>query len=318
MVRLEVRVGGGRPAVYEVGDGGFLVGTVPGCDLRLPGANLPPVLCLVARQPGGASLRKLAPVQPITVNGRPVSSTYLADGDRVGVGAAELVVAIAIPEEAAPASPLSQLEDRLRQIETREQALRHAGRAGRGRPRRLARRAAGDRGRVRRAGGVARGTPGPGRSGWGTTSARSRGELESREKTCRQLQAEFARKEADLQARLADLEKREGASASSGQELARLRQELGDRFGQRRERLLTQQQALRKAARKIQRRKRDLDERQAKVDELERDWPTRQAELESRAEQVERERQHARRAARPARRAGSRSRSATSRAGWPS
>ena len=37
--------GSGRPTVYEVGDGGFLVGSVPGCDLRLPGANLPPVLC---------------------------------------------------------------------------------------------------------------------------------------------------------------------------------------------------------------------------------------------------------------------------------
>src|SRR6185437_12376361 len=43
-VRLEVRPARGRAALYEVGDGGFLVGSVPGCDLRLPGANLPPVV----------------------------------------------------------------------------------------------------------------------------------------------------------------------------------------------------------------------------------------------------------------------------------
>src|SRR5437764_2125514 len=101
-VRLEVRAGTARPTVYEVGDGGFLIGSVPGCDLRLPGANLAPVLCLIARQDGGASLRKLAPVQPISVNGRAVSSTYLADGDRVTLAGVELVVGIT-PNPAAVA-----------------------------------------------------------------------------------------------------------------------------------------------------------------------------------------------------------------------
>src|SRR4029077_15310003 len=64
VVRIEARVGSSRPTIYEVGDGGFLVGSVPGCDLRLPGPNLAPVLCLIARQPTGAVLRKLAPAQP--------------------------------------------------------------------------------------------------------------------------------------------------------------------------------------------------------------------------------------------------------------
>ena len=288
VVRLEVRVGGGRPATYEVGDGGFLVGSVPGCDLRLPGANLPPVLCLIARQPGGASLRKLAPVQPITINGRPVSSTYLADGDSVGVGAAELVVAIALQEEAAP-SPLSQLEDRLRQIEAREQALREQA----------------EQVETERATWHARRTEIEAECGeqsglleelqsrvkrFGQDLSASRGDLDLREKVCRQLQDEFTHKEADLTARLADLDQREGEVGTLRQELARLRQELGDRFGQRRDKILTQQQSLRKAARKIVRRKRDLDERQVKVEEFERDWAMRQAELESRGEQVERER----------------------------
>ncbi len=107
-VQLEVRVGrsaDGAPRLfYEVGDGGFLVGSVPGCDLRLPGANLAPVLCLVARQAAGASLRKLAPVQPISVNGRTVTSAYLEDGDRITLGPAEMVVRIsgALPQANEP------------------------------------------------------------------------------------------------------------------------------------------------------------------------------------------------------------------------
>src|SRR3954468_6449185 len=93
-VRLEVRAGTARATVYEVGDGGFLVGSVPGCDLRLPGANLAPVLCLISRNAAGAALRKLAPVQPILVNGRQVTSTYLNDGDQLSLGIVELVVSV--------------------------------------------------------------------------------------------------------------------------------------------------------------------------------------------------------------------------------
>src|SRR5579864_9482347 len=94
VVRLEVRIGrtpeGSRPAVYEVGDGGFLIGSVPGCDLRLPGANLPPVLCLIGRHAAGASLRKLAPVQSLAVNGRAVTSTDLHTGDKISLGMIEI------------------------------------------------------------------------------------------------------------------------------------------------------------------------------------------------------------------------------------
>src|SRR3954469_8599841 len=97
-LRLEARVAQGRPTAYEVGDGGFLVGSVPGCDLRLPGANLPPVLCLIARHPSGASLRQLAAGGPVSVNGRAASSTYLADGDQIRIAGAELVVSLTPPE----------------------------------------------------------------------------------------------------------------------------------------------------------------------------------------------------------------------------
>ena len=44
-VRVEVRNGvSSRPAFYDVTGEEFLIGSVPGCDLRLPGTNLPPVV----------------------------------------------------------------------------------------------------------------------------------------------------------------------------------------------------------------------------------------------------------------------------------
>jgi len=104
-VRLEVRVGGGAPVVYEVGDGGFLVGSVPGCDLRVPGVNLAPVLCLIARGPGGVTLRRLAPVQAIHVNGKSVAATTLGHGDRVALAGVEMTVAVTGVVAAVPAGP---------------------------------------------------------------------------------------------------------------------------------------------------------------------------------------------------------------------
>jgi hypothetical protein len=125
-VRLEIRVGNGRPTLYEVGDGGFLVGSVPGCDLRLPGVNLPPVVCIVSRHAGGASLRKLAPVLPLLVNGRAVNAAYLNDGDQITLGSAEFLVAIeAPPPSESPSFEKPSLEsgERLRLIEQREKEL---------------------------------------------------------------------------------------------------------------------------------------------------------------------------------------------------
>src|SRR5262249_14246785 len=91
-VRLELRHGSARPLVYEVSDLGFPSGSVPGCDLRVPGVDLPPVLCLIPRHTGGATLRKLVPAQMILVNGRPLANGPLVHGDRVSVGPVELLV----------------------------------------------------------------------------------------------------------------------------------------------------------------------------------------------------------------------------------
>src|SRR5262249_5115222 len=82
-VNLEVRHGGGRPTWYAVADVSFLIGSVPGCDLRLSGGEVTPLLCLIGRHPEGVGLRKLVATQPLMVNGRPTTLTSLYDGDHL-------------------------------------------------------------------------------------------------------------------------------------------------------------------------------------------------------------------------------------------
>jgi uncharacterized phage infection (PIP) family protein YhgE len=95
-VRLDVRRGPGRSALHDVPEAGYLVGSVPGCDLRLPGTDLPPVICLITRHAAGASLRKLVPTYPILVNGRVVTACPLQNGDRVTLGAIDLMVQVQV------------------------------------------------------------------------------------------------------------------------------------------------------------------------------------------------------------------------------
>lgn len=97
-VRLEVRSGGAATS-YTIGETGFLLGSVPGCDLRLSGTGLPPVLALIARHSGGVSLRKLAPIGVLLQNGEPVAHGELRDGDRLTVGAVDIGVSIRVQQD---------------------------------------------------------------------------------------------------------------------------------------------------------------------------------------------------------------------------
>ena len=72
---------------------------MPGCDLRLPGTNLPPVVCLIARQPDGVRLRKLAPTLPI------LAAMHRERGPRAPLTAMRLAEAWAAFERALPADP---------------------------------------------------------------------------------------------------------------------------------------------------------------------------------------------------------------------
>ncbi len=112
-LRLELRHGTARPTSYAVEAVSFLIGTVPGCDLRLPGAALPAVCCLLTRRSDGVELRKLAPIQPLLVNGQPAALVNLQDGDRISLGTAEVLVQI---EQAASGSDEQSREPAVRLV----------------------------------------------------------------------------------------------------------------------------------------------------------------------------------------------------------
>ncbi len=297
----------GRPAVYEVGDGGFLVGSVPGCDLRLPGTNLPPVLCLISRQPSGASLRKLAPVLPISVNGRTVTSTYLSDGDRITLASAELIVRIRLPEAAprpsepgpsataaSPPSPpvpvAAQLLERSRLLDVREQQLREQSKAfEEERTRWQARRDEIDadcREQIQRLEQLSAQVNEQDRN-----LVTGRTELQKREQAARATQEELVMRSAELEARCQELSRQEEEVTGLRREMDRIRQELAQRYQKRRDRLIGQQQSVRRAARKVLERKHEVEEQQTRLRAEQEEWTMRRAEQEAQGEQLQRERQ---------------------------
>ena len=96
-VRLEVRVASGRPVTYEVGADDFLIGGSAGCDLRLPAANLPPVICQISRKANGVSARRLTPVLPVHLNGTALAAnatTPIAANDILTLADVEITVAM--------------------------------------------------------------------------------------------------------------------------------------------------------------------------------------------------------------------------------
>lgn len=96
-VRLEVRHGSSRPVTYDVTGEEFLVGSVPGCDLRLPGSNIPPNVCLIRRSAGEVWLRRLAPSLPILINGKAIPAAgqvVLKHNDIVSIGAVDVTVSL--------------------------------------------------------------------------------------------------------------------------------------------------------------------------------------------------------------------------------
>lgn len=113
-------VGGARSATYDFGEGSFLVGGVPGCDLRLPGSNLPPVICLLSRRDTEVVLRKLAPTFPVLVNGQPIAQTVLKNQDRISLGSVDLrvhlatgVESLAKPQAASHSQPNQTIRFRM-------------------------------------------------------------------------------------------------------------------------------------------------------------------------------------------------------------
>src|SRR5208283_1236947 len=260
-------------------------------DLRLGGAALPPVLCLIALQSEGLVLRKLAPTQPVLVNGHSITTTSLSDGDRVTLGAVDLTVHIDSPftihqppTGTAPGTRDSakalderqrQLEEQARELETdriiwyhrrqeieqeckqQSEAAETVGKEVRERERAL--------------------------------SARAR-DLEQQHAALEEEKQQLAQQHADLETRQAALRTQEVELERSGQAVAVQRAQQDDRYRQRRDRLAGLQEAVQRAARKVQEDKRALDAQSQEVAALEQQFAARRTEMECQAAAVEQER----------------------------
>ncbi|MBT6154990.1 MAG: hypothetical protein HOL01_00730 [Planctomycetaceae bacterium] len=69
----------------------FLIGAAEGCDLRLGGADMPPLHSIVHVDHVEALLETVTLTPPLKVNGLVVESVLLQDGDRIGIGPFEFL-----------------------------------------------------------------------------------------------------------------------------------------------------------------------------------------------------------------------------------
>lgn len=286
-VRLEVRSGAGRATAYEVGDGGFLIGSVTGCDLRLPGSNLPPIICVIGRTDSAASLRRLAPVLPILVNGKAVASAYLRNGDTIAIGPIEIVLTVH-PAKRAHLPPSSEsadtdqgerehnLNEQLQQLESERAQWTRRREEIEAECRQRAEELQEVVQRLRKQEGE-------------LTAARA--ELEERERLWKTEHEGLAERERQIAELDEESRKQNEEGASVRRELAEIRQQLYQRYHERRERLIKQQQAIHKAARRLQQRKQRIDAGEADLAARRQEWEQKQIEIEGRGEQTERERQ---------------------------
>jgi hypothetical protein len=258
-VRLEVTAAS-RSTTFDVVEVGFLIGSVPGCDLRLAGADLPPLICLIALSADGASLRKLTPTQAVLVNGRPVNSCALANGDRISLRGLEVVVHIeAAPSKAEPTRTqddpgalnlrlwAKQLEERSRQLDERQRQLEqqtHELEADR------------------------------------VIWYQRRQEIEQE---CTQ-QRQLRKEQEALRLREQDLD-------AAQQKVAGIRRRVYGQYRQRRDRLAGLQEAVARAAQKVQQRKRDVDAASAEIATRQQELAERQAVLDVQASEVSQARQ---------------------------
>jgi predicted nucleic acid-binding Zn-ribbon protein len=286
-----MRLGSTKPTQHDVADAGFLIGSVPGCDLRLPGVNLPPVLCLIARQPGGVFLRKLAPVLPLLVNGQAISHARLSHGDRITLGAIDLLVQIAAAPHTASvkketaASPPAKYDERLRQLQAREKQVQEqleeleTDRAIWYRRREQVEQECQQQSET--AAVLSRQLQQQERE-----LAALRADLEEREQAFLTGRSEVEEQQTEVSSRSEELAKQHEELITVKRELAELRRQLYDRYRERRDRLAGVHEAVRRAARKVQDRKKQLDAEVAQFLATKVDDTERREQLEAFAEQM--------------------------------
>jgi chromosome segregation ATPase len=272
-VRLTVNAG--RSATYDVSPEGFLIGSVPGCDLRLTGTDLPPVICLIARTPDGPSLRKLALTQLIAVNGKPSLGGLLANGDSLTLGSIELRIAVSEigrPAKTPKTPPQGNLSERQRRLEKEVHELEAQ------------------------------------RAEWGQRRAdmvHEQQALQQRKQELANARAEVNGKIQELSAGRTDLERQRHAVSADAEQLKRkqyevelvrhelteLRRQLYEQYRERRDRLTALQEAITKAARKVQEHKRAVQAEAATSVVRQREDEERRKELDGHLAELERERE---------------------------
>jgi hypothetical protein len=261
-VRLEVSQGG-RSVPYRFDQVDFLIGAVAGCDLRVPGADLPAVLCLIARHPDGLSLRRLAPTQVLLLNGAAVSRAELTDGDRLTVGAVDIVVRVETPVQAQPLGADFDLEKEVADLEEQRACFER------------------EKNEFRNA---------QAQAVQPTERVAIGADLLQRELTVAQGAEELTKREQALDARSAEIEKQKQEIAAVRQELSDIRQQLHERYQERRDRLSGLQEAVDRAARKVQDAKRELQQNQLDFSRQAADVARREAEVEALRTQLDAER----------------------------
>ncbi|MFO0810650.1 MAG: hypothetical protein U0746_18640 [Gemmataceae bacterium] len=225
-VRLELRHGGGRPVTYDVVGGEFLIGSVPGCDLRLSGTNLPPVLCVVSRHADGPHLRKLAPTLPLLLNGQPVQAAALRDGDTVTLGTLAIVVRVDVAAaltggirfEPVAAAPLPSFDSERAELDKQRRQFEQQA-----------------------------------------------ADLEADRALWYRRREDIERECQSREAQITDLARQQDETDKVRNELTDLRRDLYARYQERRDRLAGLQQSVQTAARKVQEAKRTFEAEKAKA-----------------------------------------------------
>jgi hypothetical protein len=281
-LRLELRHDGNAATVFELPLQALALGAAPGCDVRLPGGDIPPVLCILSPEPAGLRLRTLAPQPGINVNGHRTIHALLAPGDQLTFGSFELRVHFSPATVAAPPAldEACQLQKRLLEEGIRRLAVSQKQLAD-------------------------------DRRDWEQDAEKQAEELAAkmrqaleRSEALAQERAQLAAERKELDRRVAELAAAETAPSPHSdlrlgdlpsdsplqplrQQLDAYREELNQRYKQRRDHLLALQESVTHAARKVQEQKRLAEAEHRRVHSIDQGLATRETEVAARRQQLD-------------------------------
>lgn len=303
IVRLQIRLGTAPPTQMEVPEGGFLIGSVPGCDWRLSGTDWPAVVCLIGCGPAGAFLRKLALTQPLQVNGQAVSMTPLVDGDRVTLRSVEILVQVqpvpgrtdrrvdSVPSFEQPTPSLvASLEARVQQLDQRQRQLEEAAQELE-KDRALWYRRRDEMEQECRKQTEASTTLNCQLQQRQQELDNAQADEKKREEASRHDQEHLIQQQRELESREQLLDRRKRELEAVRLELATIRQQLYDRYQERRDRLALLQEAVNRAARKVQERKHEVDTQERQSALRQQELAALQAVLDAQAKELEQTRE---------------------------